>query len=507
MDAAHDESCLGRLFKIMVERRASDLHLCCDSRPHVRVDGDMLELPDFPFVNAEQCREAILGIMPQRNREQFERDWDTDFGYEVDGLGRFRVNAFTDRHGPGAVFRLIPTRILTAEDLDLPQPVRDLCNLPKGLVVVTGPTGSGKSTTLAAMIDLINRTRAVHVITIEDPIEFVHQPKKSLINQREVGVHTRSFAQALRAALREDPDIVLVGEMRDLETTQIAIETAETGHLVFGTLHTTSAAETVERIINQFPADRQNQVRVLLANSLKAVIAQTLCRKRGGVGRVAALEVLLATSGISTNIREGKTHVIPSALQTGKSLGMQMLNDELAKLVLAQVIDPTEAYVKSVDRDDMLSRLQRAGISLDLEAGKASRATGAGAEAARRRERARDFVVKCRRDLAEQPNALGVINDLSWMLATNEDEEIRDGAEAVRLAEQAFKITLGQNPAVIDTLAAAYAEAGDCARAAATAKQGIELAAQEGQKELAAGMRERMACYQARQPLREPYEG
>ena len=246
---------------------------------------------------------------------------------------------------------------------------------------------------------------------------------------------------------------------------------------------------------------------MLLANSLKAAIAQTLCRKREGVGRVAALEVLLATSGISTNIREGKTHVIPSALQTGKSAGMQTLNDELTKLVLERVVDPMEAYIKAADRGDMVKRLEREGITLDLASDDSSARDGHGVDAARRRERTRDFVAKCRRDLADQPNALEVINNLAWILATNEDEEIRDGAEAVRLGEQAFKITLGQNPAVIDTLAAAYAESGDCSRAAATAQQGVELARQAGQEELALGMTERMTSYQARQPIREPYGG
>jgi twitching motility protein PilT len=268
-----------------------------------------------------------------------------------------------DRKGMGAVFRLIPSRILTAEELGLSKSIMDLCSLSKGLVVVTGPTGSGKSTTLCAMIDAINKTREDHIITIEDPIEFVHENKKCLVNQREVHTHTDSFKDALRAALREDPDILLVGEMRDLETISIAIETAETGHLVFGTLHTTTAASTVDRIIDQFPADRQQQIRVMLSESLKGVIAQTLLPKKGG-GRIAALEVLIVTPAISNLIREGKTFQIPSAMQTGKNLGMVMLNDALFEHVAAGRVEPRDAYIKAVDKAGFETQLQRAGYRL-----------------------------------------------------------------------------------------------------------------------------------------------
>ena len=266
-----------------------------------------------------------------------------------------------DRKGPGAVFRVIPSKILTAEQLGLSPHILQLCGLTKGLVLVTGPTGSGKSTTLCAMVDYINRNRDDHIITIEDPIEFVHENQKCLINQREVGTHTDSFKGALRAALREDPDIVLVGEMRDLETVAIAIETAETGHLVFGTLHTTTAASTVDRIIDQFPTDRQSQIRVMLSESLRGVISQTLCRKIGG-GRIAALEVLIVTSAISNLIREGKTFQIPSMMQVGKALGMVGLNDALMELVTKKLVAPEEAYAKSVDRMSFEGLLKRAGI-------------------------------------------------------------------------------------------------------------------------------------------------
>ena len=266
----------------------------------------------------QPSRTLLQPIMPEKNASEFAARHDTDFAYEIPGLARFRANVFVDRKGPGAVFRVIPSKILTAEQLGLSPHILQLCQLTKGLVLVTGPTGSGKSTTLCAMVDYINRNRDDHIITIEDPIEFVHENQKCLINQREVGTHTDSFKGALRAALREDPDIVLVGEMRDLETVAIAIETAETGHLVFGTLHTTTAASTVDRIIDQFPADRQAQIRVMLSESLRGVISQTLCRKIGG-GRVAALEVLIVTSAVSNLIREGKTFQIPSMMQVGKA--------------------------------------------------------------------------------------------------------------------------------------------------------------------------------------------
>ena len=295
--------------------------------------------------------------------QEFAEKHDTDFAYEVPNLARFRANVFADRKGRGAVFRVIPSEILTAEKLGLSQLILNLCKLNKGLVLVTGPTGSGKSTTLCAMIDYINRTRDEHIITIEDPIEFVHQNNKCLINQREVRTHTVSFKAALRAALREDPDIVLVGELRDLETVAIAIETAETGHLVFGTLHTTTAASTVDRIIDQFPADRQAQIRIMLSESLRGVIAQTLCRKIGG-GRVAALEVLIANGAVSNLIREGKTFQIPSLMQVNKAIGMVSLNDALFELVSKKLVAPDEALSKAVDKNGFESLLKRIGIEI-----------------------------------------------------------------------------------------------------------------------------------------------
>ena len=357
-----DTAAIDRLFHAMCEIGASDLHLSVGTPPLVRKDGRMQPLDaSAPSLTADEVARLIEPITPDKNRQEFADRHDTDFAYEIAGLARFRANAFADRRGPGAVFRVIPTSILTAEQLGLSPHVLQLCKLQKGLVLVTGPTGSGKSTTLSAMIDYINRNRQDHVITIEDPIEFVHNNQKCLINQREVGTHTESFRDALRAALREDPDIVLVGELRDLETVAIAIETAETGHLVFGTLHTTTAASTVDRIIDQFPSDRQAQIRVMLSESLRGVIAQNLCRKIGG-GRVAAIEVLIATQAVSNLIREGKTFQIPSMMQVGKAVGMVTLNDALVDLVTRKIVAPDEAHAKSVDKSGFEGSLKRAGI-------------------------------------------------------------------------------------------------------------------------------------------------
>ena len=352
------------LFNQMAAVGASDLHLSVSNPPMIRNDGRMQQLEcGESTLTPEVIEELLLSIMSEKNQEEFARRNDTDFAYEVPGLARFRCNVFRDRKGMGGSFRRIPSKILTAEDLGLSKAIMDLCSLSKGLVVVTGPTGSGKSTTLCAMVDAINKQREDHIITIEDPIEFVHENQKCVVNQREVHNHTDSFKDALRAALREDPDIVLVGEMRDLETIAIAIETAETGHLVFGTLHTTSAVSTIDRIIDQFPADRQQQIRVMLSESLKGVIAQTLIPKKGG-GRVAALEILLITPAISNLIREGKTFQIGSSMQTGKAMGMVMLNDALFDLVKSGVVEARDAYVKAADKTGFETMLTRAGMKM-----------------------------------------------------------------------------------------------------------------------------------------------
>ena len=350
------------LFRLMVDAKASDLHLSSHMTPLIRKDGHMQPLdPGMASLSPEDVSALLQPIMPETNREEYGRRHDTDFAYEIKGLARFRANMFLDRKGPGAVFRVIPAKILTAEQLGLSPHILQLCKLTKGLVLVTGPTGSGKSTTLCAMIDYINRNRTDHIITIEDPIEFVHENQSCLINQREVGTHTAGFKDALRAAMREDPDIILVGELRDLETVAIAIETAETGHLVFGTLHTTTAASTVDRVIDQFPTEQQSQIRIMLSESLKGVIAQNLCRKIGG-GRVAALEILLINSAISNLIREAKTFQIPSMMQVGRAQGMVALNDALMELVTKKLVEPQEAYLKAVDKAGFEGLLKRAGL-------------------------------------------------------------------------------------------------------------------------------------------------
>ncbi len=339
----------------MVEQKASDFHLSSEHFPMFRISGTMTAVSDQLFTT-DIVKSLIYEILPERNRQEWEECKDTDFAYSLEGVARYRCNIFADRKGIGAVFRLIPSKILTFADLHLPEPIKKLCFLTKGLVLVTGPTGSGKSTTLAAMIDFINDSREDHILTIEDPIEFVHPNKKCLVNQREVHEHTGSFKRALRAALREDPDIVLVGEMRDLETIMIALETAETGHLVFGTLHTTTAAQTVDRLINQFPTEQQQQVRSGLAEGLKGVIAQTLCKKKGG-GRVAALEILMGSHALGANIREGKIHQIPMLIQTGRKEGMCSLNDSLLDYVSKGMVEPMEAYQKCVVKDDLIKRM------------------------------------------------------------------------------------------------------------------------------------------------------
>jgi len=358
------EHALRELLKQLVQSNSSDLHLRVSEPPLFRTQGEIRRQTGTP-VTGDQLEQMLLAIMPERNRDEWKRSGDSDFAYEISGLARFRVNAARDRRGPIAVFRVIPMQVVSADQLGLSKEVQQLCYLTKGLVLVTGPTGSGKSTTLCGMIDLVNRTRTDHIITIEDPIEFVHENKKCVITQRQVGVHTESFKSALRAALREDPDILLVGELRDLETIAIAIETAETGHLVFGTLHTTTAASTVDRIIDQFPADRQSQIRVMLSESLRGVVAQTLCKKIAG-GRVAAREILLTTPAISNLIREGKTFQIPSIIQTSKQLGMITLNDSLVDLVERKEISPDEAYMKSVEKSGLLASLKTKGHKVTL---------------------------------------------------------------------------------------------------------------------------------------------
>jgi twitching motility protein PilT len=357
------ERLIDEILDEMMSMKASDLHLSSNCPPAMRVHGEMHFSKERPVLSSDAILELVGPIFSEKARKDFDEKHDADFAYEVPGLARFRVNAFLDRNGIGAVLRQIPIDIIPAEKLGLPQALIDLCFLTKGLVVVTGPTGSGKSTTLAGMVDYINKNRSDHIITIEDPIEFVHKNIKCLVNQREIGQHTMGFKNALRAALREDPDIVLVGEMRDLETVAIAIETAETGHLVFGTLHTTTAMSTVDRIIDQFPTDQQQQIRVMLSSSLKGVIAQVLCKKIGG-GRVAAMEILLGNSAVAALIREGKTYQIASVMQTARGAGMVTMNDSLLALVQQKLVEPKEAWMKSVDKTGLLGMYKGAGIPM-----------------------------------------------------------------------------------------------------------------------------------------------
>jgi len=354
-----------QLFQTLVERKGSDLHLSSFEIPIARIHGDLEDLMEFGMLGPSQLLAMMEAIAPPAAWQRFQECHDADFAYAFEkGNCRLRVNYFRDRVGPGLVCRVIPNQIPDPDQLGLAEPIRRLADLAKGLVLVTGPTGSGKSTTLAAIIDLANQKRSDHILTIEDPIEFVHPRKKCLINQREVGTHTESFKSGLRAALREDPDIVLVGEMRDLETIAIALETAITGHLVFGTLHTNSAVGTIDRIVDQFPADRQAQIRTMLADCLKASISQTLLKKKGG-GRVAAIESLFITPAIANLIREGKNFQIPSAMQTGRAYGQRLMNDALVELIQNDIVEPMEAYMKCPDKEAFMSTLKRANINWD----------------------------------------------------------------------------------------------------------------------------------------------
>ena len=335
-----------QLLAFSVKNKASDLHLSAGLPPMIRVHGDVRRINVDPLTH-KQVHAMVYDIMNDVQRKQFEDSLECDFSFEVQGLARFRVNAFHQQRGAGAVFRTIPSKILTLAQLNCPPVFADLALKPRGLVLVTGPTGSGKSTTLAAMVDHLNESHYGHILTLEDPIEFVHEAKKCLVNQREVGPHTLSFANALRAALREDPDCILVGELRDLETIRLALTAAETGHLVFGTLHTSSAAKTVDRVVDVFPAAEKDMVRAMLSESLVAVISQTLCKTKDGNGRVAAHEIMLGTAAIRNLIRENKIAQMYSSIQTGQSLGMQTLDQCLADLVRRNVIAPAEARQKA----------------------------------------------------------------------------------------------------------------------------------------------------------------
>ena len=346
-------------FKLMNDEGASDLHVVAEQQPILRIRGDM-ERVKFKKLGNDELRAMLYEICPEEKIKLFEETGDIDFGYEIPGLARYRCNFFQQKYGVGAVFREIPSDILTCEQLGLPKVVPRLAHLPKGLVLVTGPTGSGKSTTLAAIVDEANKTRKDHILTIEDPIEFVHKSQKCVINHREVGTHTKSFTAALRGALREDPDIIMVGEMRDLETISLAMEAAMTGHLVFGTLHTMNAMKTVDRIIEIFPANQQGQVRSTLSDALKAVVSQTLFKRVDVKGRCAALEILIATPAVRNLIRDSKTFQILSTMQTGKKYGMQTLDDAIMILLQKKMISPDDAYSNSIEKSKFLKFLRKA---------------------------------------------------------------------------------------------------------------------------------------------------
>lgn len=345
-------------FKLMNDQGASDLHLVAGQQPVLRIGGD-LERVKYKKLDNDSLKAMLYEIAPEHKVKEFEETGDVDFAYEIPGLARYRANFFMQKYGVGAVFREIPSKIATCDELGLPTVVKRLATLPRGLVLVTGPTGSGKSTTLAAILHEANKTRKEHILTIEDPIEFVHESQMAVVNHREVGIHTRSFASALRGALREDPDIILVGEMRDLETISLAIEASATGHLVYATLHTTSAAKTVDRIIEVFPVNQQEQIRNTLADGLRAVISQTLFKRRDRNGRVAALEIMIANPAVRNLIREGKTYQIPSMIQTGKKYGMQSLDDAIMDLLQKKLIAADDAYLKSNDKSKFLPFLKK----------------------------------------------------------------------------------------------------------------------------------------------------
>ena len=341
------------LLAFSVKNKASDLHLSAGLPPMIRVHGDVRKI-NVPAMDHTQVHDMVYDIMNDGQRKVYEETLECDFSFEIPNLARFRVNAFNHNRGSGAVFRTIPSKILTLEQLNCPPIFKEIAETPRGIVLVTGPTGSGKSTTLAAMVDYVNENEMGHILTVEDPIEFVHQSKKCLINQREVGPHTLSFQNALRSALREDPDVILVGEMRDLETIRLALSAAETGHLVFGTLHTSSAAKTVDRIVDVFPAAEKEMVRSMLSESLRAVISQTLCKTKDEQGRVAAHEIMIGTPAIRNLIRENKVAQMYSAIQTGQNIGMQTLDQNLQDLVRRNVISAAEARSKAANKDSII---------------------------------------------------------------------------------------------------------------------------------------------------------
>ena len=491
------------LLQLVVSENAADLHLRVGTAPVLRVHG-VLHRVEGPGLRPEDTEELMRSITSEEQIRSVRERGGADFGFAFGELARFRVSVFKEKGNFGMVLRQIPTKLLTLEQIGIPPSVRELLYKPRGLVLVTGPTGSGKTTTLASMINIINEERDdAHLITIEDPIEYYHKHKKAVVTQREVNVDVPSFAEAIRRALRQDPDVILVGEMRDLETIEIAIETAETGHLVFATVHTNNAASTVDRIIDKFPTDRQNQIRTMLAETLKGVVAQTLCKKTTK-GRAAAVEVLVVTNAVSSNIRDGKTHMIPSAMQIGKNVGMQLFNDAFINLVKDGVVSPKEAYMKAIDKDGLVKKFLDLGIPFDVaslndDAGGAA-SGGASPEKLKQRE---TMIASLTESLKRTPDSLDALNNLAWLLSTSIYDKLRNGAEAVRLAERAYALTKGRNPAILDTLSATYAEAGKFDKALESAKRGLELAKAMNEVQLAEHLKVRIGLYEKGQPIRE----
>ncbi len=476
--------------------QGSDLHLSADRLPYIRVHGTLLPLENEPPLSGAQIFDLFKEAMPEANVAQLENEWDTDCAYEIPGVARFRVNGFRDMYGYGAVLRVIPENIPSFEELNLPEVMREFCMLSKGLVVVTGPTGSGKSTTLAAMVDYINRNRNEHIITIEDPVEFVHKPKSCIINQREVHRDTKSFARALRAALREDPDIVLVGEIRDLETMENAIETAETGHLVFATLHTNTAATTVERMIDKFPYEQQNQIRSMLADTLKGVVAQTLCKKTDG-GRIAAFEVLVVNTAVAALIREAKTHMLGSVMQTGKAQGMQTFSEELTRLAKKGIISTEDAYIKAIDKADIETKLQLAGLSLDFKK--------KGEESVRlaRMAKPRELLKTALETLENDKTNTGALCTAAWIMAASPFTELRNGRDALKMAEKACSLLKDKDARALEVLGVAQAENKSFRRAIDATRRAIALYTQEGKEVKAAALNSRLMLFEKGQPYRD----
>ena len=487
---------IDRFLLPLVAGAGSDLHLYAGRPPYMRIHGVISPIAGEPALASDDILALIKEILPETNIEQLVSKWDTDCAYEIRGTARFRVNCFRDMSGYCSVLRVIPETVPTFEELNLPEVMRDFCMLSKGLIVITGPTGSGKSTTLSALINYINLNRNEHIITIEDPIEFVHTPQKCVINQREVHRDTKSFAKALRAALREDPDIVLVGEIRDLETMEIAIETAETGHLVLTTLHTNNAVSTVDRIIDKFPANRQNQIRSMLADTLKGVIAQTLCKKTEG-GRIAAFEVLVVNTPVASLIRDAKTHMLPSVMQTSKNMGMQTFSDELTRLAAKGIISAEDAYNKAVDKADIETKFQLAGLSLDFK----KRAEEVLRQA--RMAKAQDALQLASEALACDPKDTQALCNMAWILASSPYIEMRNGKEALKLAEKASSLLRDKDPHALAVLGVAQAENGSFRRALEATRRAAEFYTQAGDTVKAAALKSRLSLFEQNKAYRD----